>query len=340
MELKDSPPTLKEDQNSTPSTPDAPSSPFYEQPKSCSPSVPCACTPFVRLSEEGLDSDSDSTAQPDWTCNYPEPCTPYISALAKTATPHVPITGDGPGHCCPFETAFASISLHKSNKIRFLQFENDDIVGVREVINHFWPQKLHSEREYAASYEFKLHGNPWGGQGNEAVPARIVMREIFAYLYSVGWILHVTTDVSKKPFEKDTLIFRNQGKPPPPADWLAISFNQRDRLRLIGADENLIAAFKLLMKNMRLWDSDGWKDECLNAFEIRLHDHPWVATGEDTVTARALLLKMLETLEHHGWSVYCSLDQSNGHGTGSPEADSWYCLRRQSWQKGNAVHHR
>jgi hypothetical protein len=166
------------------------------------------------------------------------------------------------------------------------------------------------------------------------------MREIFAYLYSVGWILHVTTDVSKKEFDKDTLIFRNQGKPPPKADWISISFNKANRLRLIGADEDLIAAFKLLMKNMRLWDHDGWKEECNNAFEMRLHDHPWVATGEDTVTTRALLLKMLETLEHHGWSVYSSLDQSNGHGHGTPEADSWYCLRRQDWQRGNVVYHR
>jgi len=221
-----------------------------------------------------------------------------------------------------------------------LQFPAEDIISVREIINHFWPSKLHSEREYAAAYEFRLHGHPWNAQGKESVPSRIIIREIFAYLYSVGWLLHVSTDVSKKDNDKDTLIFRNQGKPPPKADWLAISFNQRNRLRLIGVDEELISAFKLLMKNMRLWDKDGWKEEHSNTFEMRLHDHPWWPVDEDTVTMRALLLKMMETLEHHGWTVYSSLDQSNGHGPASRESDTWYCMRLQKWQPGNFVHHR
>ena len=99
-------------------------------------------------------------------------------------------------------------------------------------------------------------------------------------------------------------------------------------------------AFKLLMKNMRLWDKDEWKEEHNNAFEMRLHDHPWWPVDEDTVTMRALLLKMLETLEHHGWSVYTSLDQSNGHGPANRESDTWYCNRLQKWQPGNWVHHR
>lgn len=240
----------------------------------------------------------------------------------------------------PFKTSFAAISLHKSDRIRLLQFPQSDIVAIRGIIKKSWPRGIQDERTYSSSYEFKLSGYPWSGQGPDAIPSRIVMRGIFAYLFSIGWILHASTDISKKEFDKDTLIFRKQQTPPPESEWISISFNQRDRLRLIGANTELIASFRELLKSMRLLQEEFWKDKYNNAWEFKINGYPWYAMGEETVKTRLLVLRMVETLETHGWSLYSSLDQSNGHGENTSEADSWFCVRDKQWVPGMAVFHR
>jgi len=226
------------------------------------------------------------------------------------------------------ETAFASLSLHQTDRIRLLQFSATEN-GIREVIRRNWHRGIQSERPYSSSHEFKLSGNPWDGQGSDAIPARIVIREILAYLYSIGWVLYASTDVSKKRLDKDTLIFRKV-QPPPVARWVSISFNQHDRLRLIGAPPELISAVQNLLRSMRFIQQEFWKERHNNAYEFKLNGYPWTASGEETMRTRLLLLKLVEVLETNGWSLYASIDQNNGtHGNNSDESetDSWYCVQ-------------
>lgn len=167
------------------------------------------------------------------------------------------------------------------------------------------------------------------------------MREMLARLYQEGWILHASTDVSKKQLDKDTLMFRKQESAPPAAEWISISFNMSDRLRLIGADTELISAVRQLLQNMRLLQTDcGWKDQRLGAWEFKINGYPWRASGEETMTTRLLLLRLLETLEQHGWSLYASVDQSTSSGDNVSETDSWFCVRDKGWRPGSAVFHR
>ena len=167
------------------------------------------------------------------------------------------------------------------------------------------------------------------------------MREVFAYLFAVGWILHASTDVSKKEFDKDTLIFRKQQTPPPESEWMSISFNQTDRLRLIGdPDGKLREAFRGMLKGMSLLQEEGWKDVGRNAWEFKLNGHPWRATGEETMSTRLLLLKLVETMERGGWSLYASVDQNEGRGESTSETDSWFCVREKGWSEGSTVFHR
>jgi hypothetical protein len=152
--------------------------------------------------------------------------------------------------------------------------------------------------------------------------------------------LHASTDVSKKHGDKDTLFFRKQQQAPPPSNWISISFNQVDRLRLIGADPTLTEEMKNTLSGLNLLQEDrGWKDQALGAREFKIRGHPWAATGEATMTTRLLLLKMLECLEANGWSLYASVDQSTGSKDTS-ETDSWYCVKDKTWAPGMAVFHR
>ncbi|KAL5351912.1 hypothetical protein ACLOAV_003774 [Pseudogymnoascus australis] len=208
-----------------------------------------------------------------------------------------------------FSTPFASLSLHRSDRIRCLQFPPPDIDGLRACIKANYPFGIQRESPYGVSHEFKLASYPWSGQGRDAIPSRIVMREILAHLYRNGWVFHVSTDCSKNGLDQDTIVFRKQA-PPPEAEWIAISFNQDDRLRLIGADEVLTAAVREVLKSMRLLQEESWKDRALGAWEFKIHGRPWVASGEQTMSTRLLLLKLLGCLEKHGLSLYASIDQN------------------------------
>jgi hypothetical protein len=230
-----------------------------------------------------------------------------------------------------FRTSFASMSLHGVDRIRFLQFPQEVIFNLHSVVQNSWHLGIQAVQKYSRSHEFKLNGSPWRGQGSDAIPARIVMRSILAYLFSVGWILQASTDVSKKEYDKDTLIFRKQETPPPESEWIAISFNQTNRLRLIGANAQLISAFRTMLKGTRLLQGESWKDKSSNAWEFKIQGAPWVASGEERMVVRLLLLKMMETLERYGWSLYASVDQNEGHTGQSRKTDSWFCVRRKGW---------
>ena len=239
-----------------------------------------------------------------------------------------------------FQTSFASLSLHMTDKIRLLQFPSADIISIREIIQTKWPLGIQDERMYAKSHEFKLRGNPWNAHGSDGIPARILMRSLLAHLYGKGWILTASTDVSRKQSDKDTLMFRKQVEPPlAKSMWMAISFSHSDRLRLMGAGDDLIMALRGMLKVMGLLQDESWKDRARDAYEFKLYGSPWWPTGESTMATRLLLLKMVEMLEKFGWSLYASVDQNNGH-TEFSETDSWYCVKDRDWVPGMPVVHR
>ena len=53
----------------------------------------------------------------------------------------------------------------------------------------------------------------------------------------------MATDLSKRAMDKDTLIYRS-GDIPPPCAFMAISFHEGDRLRLVRAPNEVINAVK------------------------------------------------------------------------------------------------
>jgi len=64
---------------------------------------------------------------------------------------------------------------------------------------------------------------------------------VLSALHHHGWNLLTSTDVSKKEQDKDTLIFQFD-IPPAATSFFAVSFNELDKLRLIGAPPQLISA--------------------------------------------------------------------------------------------------
>lgn len=105
-------------------------------------------------------------------------------------------------------TPVSCISLHERDKIRVMNLADDAITLLRTVIQSSWSRGIQSERTYSASYEFKLNGNPWSGNSEEANNSRCLVVRILRAMSQLGWGLLVTTDITKHETDKDTMYFK------------------------------------------------------------------------------------------------------------------------------------
>lgn len=85
------------------------------------------------------------------------------------------------------------------------------------------------------------------GQGSEAIPARRLVVHIIHALSAVGWHIHMSVDLSKKTYDKDSLFFKSG--PPLQRYFFSISFNESDKVRIIDSpNETVLEAFKTVVQ--------------------------------------------------------------------------------------------
>lgn len=197
------------------------------------------------------------------------------------------------------------MTLNSTDKLRLLRFSEPDLGAVRLAINQSWSQGIQHEESYYGAWEYKLKGNPWYGAGDEAIPSRILTTAIFAALYNQGWSLAQNSDLSKAEHDKDTMFFRKFSALPP-CHWSSISFNEFDKIRLIRGPPELIQAVGQLLRPL----TQEVKEKEAGTTQWKLKGTPWKASRGETVTSRVLVLDLISLLDHHGWQVYASIDQS------------------------------
>ncbi|KAH8785714.1 hypothetical protein F5883DRAFT_535919 [Diaporthe sp. PMI_573] len=232
-----------------------------------------------------------------------------------------------------FQTRFACVTLNLTDRMRFINFSARETSTLRGVLGSVWP--IQDVRPYGGADEIKFKGYPWQERVNGDDQARRLIRRMLEALYDMGWVLQAAVDVSRKELDKDSLVFRYQNPPPPPCDWLSISFDWTDKMKIVDAPpgelaEALIAEFKAKYR-LKSHELEGGR------LKLKFHGQPWQASGEDTVMSRMLLLSLLGTLERFGYSLYASIDQVNGSGV---EADVLVVTRQQGWKPGMPIWHR
>lgn len=235
----------------------------------------------------------------------------------------------------PFRTNFASVSLHMTDRLRLMFLPPEVCDAVRNAIHQTWPNGIQQEREYHGSWEFKMRGNPWVPHGEDAIYARRLTRGIMSVLYSYGYVLYISTDISMKAGDKDNLFFRHQDPAPTPCEWFSCTFSRGDRLRLIDAPPDVIAD---MINTLRSYTQSHAPYRVPGTYEIKFNGYPFAASGGDTMVSRAMVLQMFEALERNGFTVYASVDQkfSNEGGT---ETDTWVMSRPVGWAPGTPVYH-
>jgi hypothetical protein len=300
----------------------------------------------------------------------------------------VQLPPSGPSHPPPAYTttsssSFATLSFDSADKLRLVQFPFPLATAISTQLKTWWPAGIQRERIYAVhSYEFKLKGWPFGGiaLGKDYVKGMRLVRDLLAFLYERGWVVEVGLAHEKAVDASDTLVFRQRrrgGKMlggekgldggeddiviPPEADWLVLSLEASDRLRVIydppsgvvrpsteevsGSNEKsaasssemprehdydelgvLIQALKEAFIAIDYFQSGKWTHD---SFEFKLKGWAWSEVGEKAVKVRRLVLGIIETMERFGWRSYTTLQkrgQEKVRGT-----DTWFFVREKGW---------
>lgn len=126
------------------------------------------------------------------------------------------------------------ITLNEADKMRLIGTPPEITHAIRLAIRQGWGA-IQREQNYAGAHEFKMLGNPWHGQSEEAVRSRKLITAVLRTMANYGWNLIQAADVSKKQSDKDSLFFELGPVQDPQADLFSISFNRSDRIRVIDA---------------------------------------------------------------------------------------------------------
>ncbi|GAA5999705.1 hypothetical protein JCM10207_005873 [Rhodosporidiobolus poonsookiae] len=227
----------------------------------------------------------------------------------------------------PLAPTFAALHLARSDRIRLVGFPQGVQGYVREAVHRAWPREIQQEGQYdAVSYEFKLRGNPWSGFGDEAVHSRRLMAHLLAALASSGWHLAASVDLSKKGYDKDTLLFRSG--PAVQRQFFSVSFNQADKVRIIDWPSEVVKnAFDQAVR--AAWPpgiQEAKQKSVGGAYQLKLRGNPWWSSmGSEINQARLMVCSILSALDACGYELAGSVDMSVGGGdNGSADLDTWF----------------
>jgi len=246
---------------------------------------------------------------------------------------HYPSVGTIPSYTPAARGSFATLLMSKSDRIRLLSFPSTIVDAVQEIIQSSWPRGIQNVRQYNGWHEFKLRGRPWSGNTDEATLGALLTCRILALLFSHGWVLTLSTDISKRMDNKDAMIFRHQQPAPKPCEWLGISFRGADLLHFVDAPTALVQA---LAADLSLVMMSHKPYKLQDVYEFKICGQPWSQYGNDEMLVWKLAVKLMEALEDRGFRVYTSINQKGG--SHALESDTWYCCRREGWVSGAPVY--
>lgn len=84
------------------------------------------------------------------------------------------------------------------------------------------------------------------GSGAEAIWARRLILHIIHALAASGWHVLVSADLTKKSYDKDSIIFKSG--PPIQRNMFCVSFNESDKIRIIDSPhDQILEAFKTVV---------------------------------------------------------------------------------------------
>ncbi|ORZ31096.1 hypothetical protein BCR44DRAFT_123554, partial [Catenaria anguillulae PL171] len=174
-------------------------------------------------------------------------------------------------------------------------------------------------------YKLTFKGNPWESPPAYTVKVQQLVCAILGTLLAHGWRLEATSDLSRSPSDKDTMVFlRATPHVVAEGDMFAVSLHSTDRLRVIDTPP---AVEKAVEQAVRAHWPAGVHEikRVLDSLELKLHGNPWFGHLNHSITPRFMLAQVLARLKNLGYSLYSSVDVSRG--VEGQDLDTWIFIR-------------
>jgi hypothetical protein len=235
---------------------------------------------------------------------------------------------------------YATLSFHKADILRLLNFPSDIVSAVESLILASWPPGIEKQYPSGQAFEFKLRGRPFGTfRAQQFIGGIHVVRVVFALLRRHGWDLTLSTVCSTRYTAKDTLVFHRSPVPLSEVEWLALAPAGDRRLRVVydsgvgghsQADQDrqnhmvvLNTAIQNTLEELGYFKESSWSHDTR---EFLLKGKPWKPKPAESVKVRVLLIRLLATMEQCGWRPYTALVQRTGQDD-YRMVDTWYFVR-------------
>ena len=103
-----------------------------------------------------------------------------------------------------------------TDRVRLIKFPTEHIKPKEQAVRRAWPRGIQSTRKYGLAHEIKLYGNPWSGTywDKDKIAARTMISALLGELYSIGWVLKASVDLSKKEKDKGNTSIKTTSKRP------------------------------------------------------------------------------------------------------------------------------
>jgi hypothetical protein len=211
-------------------------------------------------------------------------------------------------------TKFFALSLNKNDRIR-LHRATPDLISIMTStswgIPQLWRAGIQQQSIVNNALEFKLKGNPWYSNENEAVESRRLLNNIFNLLSRYGWHLYGTCDLTKHLSNKSTFFFRSKPIEPKTLVNFCVSLNETDKIRLIDYNPGLEQQVRMAI--MQTWPKGiQMESEYFSSHQFKLKGYPFqnFDSSSDHVYACVLMIFILQNIESMGFRLLCSADVS------------------------------
>lgn len=223
-----------------------------------------------------------------------------------------------------------TLGLNSNDQLRVIAIRKDAIFNnvinsLRKVIQKHWHRGLQDEWTSNRSHTFKMKGNPWWTDGAETVESRIVICKILEAMVALGWRIACATDISRKPQDKTTFIFKyvrySHSVVIP-----CLSFNESDKIRAINMPGDCLQSVGQVIN--KLWTVTRTQTYGRST-EWKLSGCIWDFSN---YYGKSLALHLLTTMNSRHYALYTSADVSSKyvHRKNAPDypmdVHSWFFL--------------
>ncbi|XP_066921998.1 uncharacterized protein [Clytia hemisphaerica] len=205
----------------------------------------------------------------------------------------------------PMQYPMFCIGISSYDKFNIIDCPTNLHSVIRDVCTRTWASGIQNESLDGNVYTIKFNGTPWSYVDKiQSCTSRLMIREIVGALTGYQVMLYGNTNLKSTA---DTFFFRyvpNQQA----EQFTTVSLNRMDRLRLIHMEPNVVSAIENCVRQTWVRGVQEVLDKRPLCYELKLRGYPWWCYGEEGVSARLLICRILETMASIGYYIVSGLD--------------------------------